>query len=176
MRTTRFKRAPGYMLTSSLTPLPADDLSTSFLARQQVLLDAPCSGTGVLAKRADLRWRRSPEQVTQLTALQDSLLDAAASLTAPGGLVVYSTCSIERAENQERVTAFLARQGGQFAVEAPPEGAQLLFLKLFSCFCQLFCDVMHCKHDLEAPRRAVRCRRATGRCASPIGRFIVLYC
>jgi 16S rRNA (cytosine967-C5)-methyltransferase len=75
----------------------------------RVLLDAPCSGLGVLAKRADLRWRRTPEGIGELTDLQDELLDAAARLVRPGGLLVYSTCTIEPEENAERVEAFLAR-------------------------------------------------------------------
>ncbi|GLC35804.1 hypothetical protein PLESTB_000496000 [Pleodorina starrii] len=79
------------------------------LLYDKVLLDAPCTGTGVLAKRADLRWRRTPEQLQELTALQDELLDAAASLVAPGGVMVYSTCSIEEEEDQQRVRAFLER-------------------------------------------------------------------
>ncbi|CAI5514602.1 unnamed protein product, partial [Closterium sp. Naga37s-1] len=76
-------------------------------AADRVLLDAPCSGLGVLAKRADLRWRRTVKGEAQLTALQDDLLDAAASLVRPGGLLVYSTCSIEPSENEDRITTFL---------------------------------------------------------------------
>ena len=75
----------------------------------RVLLDAPCSGLGVLAKRADLRWQRDEAQLPQLCALQDDLLDAAARLVRPGGLLVYSTCSIEPDENEGRVEAFLQR-------------------------------------------------------------------
>ncbi len=75
----------------------------------RVLLDAPCSGLGVLAKRADLRWRRTPEEIAALAALQDELLDAAAVLVRPGGLLVYGTCTTEPEENEERVAAFLAR-------------------------------------------------------------------
>ena len=75
----------------------------------RVLLDVPCSGLGVLAKRADLRWQRSPEDLDELTALQDDLLDAAARMVTPGGLLVYSTCTIEPEENEARVKAFLAR-------------------------------------------------------------------
>jgi 16S rRNA (cytosine967-C5)-methyltransferase len=75
----------------------------------RVLLDAPCSGTGVLAKRADLRWNRSPEDFAELTALQDSLLDAAARHVRVGGVLVYSTCSIEPEENEDRIDAFLRR-------------------------------------------------------------------
>ena len=75
----------------------------------RVLLDAPCSGTGVLAKRADLRWNRSPEDVASLAELQDALLDAAARHVRPGGTLVYSTCSIEPEENEDRVGAFVER-------------------------------------------------------------------
>ncbi|GIL72703.1 hypothetical protein Vretifemale_3009, partial [Volvox reticuliferus] len=75
----------------------------------KVLLDAPCTGTGVLAKRADLRWRRTPEQLQELITLQDELLDAAASMVAPGGILVYSTCSVEEEEDHQRVRAFLNR-------------------------------------------------------------------
>ncbi|XP_031492307.1 uncharacterized protein LOC116258939 [Nymphaea colorata] len=75
----------------------------------KVLLDAPCSGMGVLSKRADLRWNRKAEDMEQLQNLQDELLDAAAMLVKPGGVLVYSTCSIDPGENAERVTAFLHR-------------------------------------------------------------------
>lgn len=86
----------------------------------RVLLDAPCSGSGVLAKRADLRWRRSPEGVAELAQLQDALLDAAARHVRPGGLLVYSTCSVEAEENDDRVAAFLDRHD-DFRLE-PVEG------------------------------------------------------
>jgi len=83
----------------------------------RVLLDAPCSGLGVLSKRADLRWNRSPEEVRELTQLQDELLDAAAQAVRSGGLLVYSTCTIEPEENEERVVAFLNRHP-DFSVES----------------------------------------------------------
>ena len=88
----------------------------------RVLLDAPCCGTGVLAKRADLRWRRTADDVAGLAGLQDALLDAAAAWVRPGGVLVYSTCSLEPEENGERVAAFLARRP-DFSVEPPPPGA-----------------------------------------------------
>jgi 16S rRNA (cytosine967-C5)-methyltransferase len=89
----------------------------------KVLLDAPCSGTGVLAKRADLRWRREPEQLVELASLQARLLEAAARAVKRGGLLVFSTCSIESEEGRERVDAFLASPAGAgFVLEPPPEG------------------------------------------------------
>ncbi|GFP95033.1 ribosomal rna small subunit methyltransferase b [Phtheirospermum japonicum] len=75
----------------------------------KVLLDAPCSGLGVLSKRADLRWNRKVEDMEQLKNLQDELLDAASTLVKPGGALIYSTCSIDPEENEERITAFLMR-------------------------------------------------------------------
>ena len=83
----------------------------------RVLLDVPCSGLGVLAKRADLRWQREPDDLDELTALQDELLDAGARLVRPGGLLLYSTCTIEPEENEDRIEAFLARHD-DFAVES----------------------------------------------------------
>ncbi|KAF5188665.1 16S rRNA (cytosine(967)-C(5))-methyltransferase, partial [Thalictrum thalictroides] len=75
----------------------------------KVLLDAPCSGLGVLSKRADLRWNRRLEDMDQLKNLQDQLLNASSTLVKPGGVLVYSTCSIDPGENEERVAAFLQR-------------------------------------------------------------------
>lgn len=75
----------------------------------RVLLDVPCSGLGVLAKRADLRWQRDPADLDELAALQDELLDAGVRLVRPGGLLVYSTCTIEPEENEDRIKAFLGR-------------------------------------------------------------------
>lgn len=79
------------------------------LKSNKVLLDAPCSGLGVLSKRADLRWNRKLEDMEQLKKLQDELLEAASKLVKPGGVLVYSTCSIDPEENDERVAAFLVR-------------------------------------------------------------------
>jgi 16S rRNA (cytosine967-C5)-methyltransferase len=77
-----------------------------------VLLDAPCSGTGTWRRQPELRWRLTPARLTELTALQDRLLDQAASLVAPGGRLFYATCSILPVENQDRVAALMARQAG----------------------------------------------------------------
>jgi 16S rRNA (cytosine967-C5)-methyltransferase len=75
-----------------------------------VFLDAPCSGTGTWRRQPELRWRLTPERLAELTGIQDWLLDDAARHTAPGGLVLYATCSVLPVENQDRVAAFLARQ------------------------------------------------------------------
>lgn len=74
----------------------------------RVLVDAPCSGFGVMYRKADLRWRATPEEVDALPALQRRILDAAAADVKPGGVLVYATCTVNRTENQEVVRSFLA--------------------------------------------------------------------
>lgn len=73
----------------------------------RVLLDAPCSGLGVLRRRADSRWRKTPGDIEQLTNLQLGMLTRAADLVRPGGILVYSTCTLEPEENEQVVKAFL---------------------------------------------------------------------
>jgi 16S rRNA (cytosine967-C5)-methyltransferase len=72
-------------------------------AFDRVLVDAPCTGTGVLAARPDARWKRTEEALDELVDLQRRLLAAAATLVKPGGTVVYSTCSILREEDEDVV-------------------------------------------------------------------------
>ena len=76
------------------------DLPADLTGFDRALVDAPCSGLGVLAARPDLRWRAEP-----LPELQRELLDAAIERTRPGGTVVYSTCTINAEENEEVVDA-----------------------------------------------------------------------
>ncbi len=75
----------------------------------RVLVDAPCSGTGAWRRNPDARWHLSPENLENLAATQDGLLDQAAALVKSGGRLIYATCSILPEENTERVEAFLAR-------------------------------------------------------------------
>jgi 16S rRNA (cytosine967-C5)-methyltransferase len=72
-----------------------------------VLLDAPCTGTGVLSKRADLRWKRTEEELKEAVKLQEELFEEAGNHVKRGGRLVYSTCSIEPEENWEQVQKFL---------------------------------------------------------------------
>ncbi len=72
-----------------------------------VLVDAPCTGLGVLARRADARWRKEPGDVAQLARLQAEILNAAAACVGPGGVLVYSTCTVGRAENADQAETFL---------------------------------------------------------------------
>jgi 16S rRNA (cytosine967-C5)-methyltransferase len=72
-----------------------------------VLLDAPCSGLGTLRRDPDIRWRRSPDDFARFAALQTRMLGRAAEVTAPGGRLVYATCSSEPDENEAVVAQFL---------------------------------------------------------------------
>lgn len=74
-----------------------------------VLVDAPCTATGTMARHPDARWRITPETITRAAARQQRLLDAAAALVRPGGILVYATCSLEPEENDDQVNAFLER-------------------------------------------------------------------
>jgi 16S rRNA (cytosine967-C5)-methyltransferase len=86
-----------------------------------VLIDVPCTGTGTFRRHPDARWRLRMSDFAVLGALQKSILRGAASVVAPGGLLVYSTCSLEPEENDEQIDAFLAEHP-EFTIEAPREG------------------------------------------------------
>jgi len=74
-----------------------------------VLVDAPCTATGTIRRNPDLPWNRQPDDLPKLAALQSRLLDRAALLAKPGGLIVYSTCSLELEEGERQIEALLAR-------------------------------------------------------------------
>lgn len=74
-----------------------------------VLVDAPCSNTGVLAARPDARWRFGPAQRRELGELQTRLIESGADRVRPGGALIWSTCSIEPEENGQLIKAFLER-------------------------------------------------------------------
>ena len=96
-------------------------LSTSnFKLFHKVLVDAPCSNTGVLRRRPDARWNWNEEKLAALVKLQAEILDACAPRVAPGGTLVYSTCSNEPEENEAQVTAFLERHP-EFSLEESRE-------------------------------------------------------
>ncbi len=83
-----------------------------------VMLDAPCLGTGTLRRRPDAKWRKTPQALSELVELQRELLHAAAQKVAPGGALIYSTCSLEPEENIEQARAF-TRQSGWPTEPAP---------------------------------------------------------
>jgi 16S rRNA (cytosine967-C5)-methyltransferase len=80
----------------------------------RILLDAPCSDLGTLASRPDARWRKSPRIIERVAAVQEKALLNSAKLLRPGGTLVYSTCTISRRENEDRIAALLeASAAGQ---------------------------------------------------------------
>ena len=84
------------------------DITASKISKtSKMLLDVPCTGTGVLAKRADTRWRRNIDDILEMHLLQRKILWKASSHIKPGGILIYSTCSIEREENWMVIEAFL---------------------------------------------------------------------
>jgi 16S rRNA (cytosine967-C5)-methyltransferase len=82
----------------------------------RVLVDPPCSGLGTLQARADLRWRATPEQTAQMAHAQAAILTAGSQALRPGGVLVYSTCTLSAAENEGQIERFLA-QSPHFALE-----------------------------------------------------------
>ncbi len=87
-----------------------------------VLVDAPCTGTGTFRRHPDARWRLTVSDIAVMAALQASLLRAAATVVAPGGLLIYSTCSLEPEENDAQIERFLSDTPG-WRLEPPPMGA-----------------------------------------------------
>lgn len=101
----------GVEVVPELPPLPGGipTPASGFGLFHKVLVDAPCSNTGVLRRRPDARWGWSAEKMASLVALQAEILDACAARVGPGGALVYSTCSNEPEENTGQVEAFTAR-------------------------------------------------------------------
>ncbi len=73
----------------------------------RVLVDPPCSGLGTLGVRADLRWRVTPERIAEMAKIQASILESGAAALRPGGVLVYSTCTISTTENELQIASFL---------------------------------------------------------------------
>ena len=98
---------------------PVETLAPQFAAAcDAVLVDAPCTNLGVLRRNPEVKWRRKPGDVAASAARQREILDAAATMVAPGGRLVYATCSLEPEENDALVAAFLAGRG-DFAPDPP---------------------------------------------------------
>lgn len=87
----------------------------------RVLVDAPCSGLGTLRRNPDLKWRQTPQAVAELVALQTAILASAARLLKPGGRLVYATCSVLPAENDEVAQAFAQAHPDFVALDAAAE-------------------------------------------------------
>ena len=93
---------------------------------QAILLDAPCSASGIVRRHPDVRWLRRPGDIARLAAEQARLLDALWPLLAPGGRLLYCTCSLFKAEGQVQIDAFLQRQPGAALAAEPASPGHLL--------------------------------------------------
>lgn len=107
-------------VTCVQTVLPSELPAQSQPLFDRILLDVPCSNTGTMRRRVDLRWRIRPEEIVRLRETQLKLLRQAASLVKPQGTVVYGTCSLEPEENRELIAEFL-RENANFALESERE-------------------------------------------------------
>ena len=123
-RSSRGNEAP---ISSSAFRTPRSEFSQSLLTSaatdrpfDRILVDAPCSNTGVMRRRVDLRWRVQPAEFARLCKIQRALLWQAAPQLKPGGVLVYSTCSLEPEENGEVVKRFLAEHA-DFKLELEQE-------------------------------------------------------
>lgn len=91
-----------------------------------ILLDAPCSAAGIVRRHPDVRWLRRSGDIAALAATQARLLAALWPLLAPGGRLLYCTCSVFKAEGQQQIDAFLQRQPGAMLAASPPSPGHLL--------------------------------------------------
>ena len=105
----------------NITPVVVDGTKPAYSEQfDKVLLDAPCTGTGVFHRHPESRWLRDEKSLTTAIKRQKELLEASATLVKPGGVLVYATCSIEPEENEEQVIAFLENHP-EFEIESPKE-------------------------------------------------------
>jgi 16S rRNA (cytosine967-C5)-methyltransferase len=93
------------ILNVQLLATDASSLETSLA--DKVLVDAPCTGLGTLRKKPDIKWKREPEDLKRMVKQQSTLLENAARLVKPGGVIVYSTCTTEPEENSEVIKKFI---------------------------------------------------------------------
>jgi 16S rRNA (cytosine967-C5)-methyltransferase len=109
-RVRRVRETADRLELRNLHAVAADALRPPFAGTfSRVLVDAPCTNTGVLGRKPDAKWRRQPSDVERLADLQGHLLDRAREHVGPGGLLVYSTCSLEPEENEDVIRAYLER-------------------------------------------------------------------
>jgi 16S rRNA (cytosine967-C5)-methyltransferase len=91
-----------------------------------ILLDAPCTASGIVRRHPDVRWLRRPDDVQSLVRVQAGLLDALWPLLAPGGRLLYATCSLFKAEGQAQIDAFLQRHAAEGLTPDPAAPGHLL--------------------------------------------------
>ena len=107
---------------SNVVPFVGDARFPAVNGMDAVLIDVPCTGTGTFRRHPDARWRLRVSDLAVLPAMQRSILRAAATAVRPGGLLVYSTCSLETEENDAQIESFLS-DNPAWRLEPPPEGS-----------------------------------------------------
>ena len=107
---------------ANLFPLVADAKSPAVRPLDAILLDVPCTGTGTLRRHPDARWRLKVSDIAVMAATQRTILKSAASAVKPGGLLIYSTCSLEPEENDAQIEIFLGANP-DWRLAPPPDGA-----------------------------------------------------
>lgn len=119
-RTKKIQQNIDRLGSKSVRPLMCDSRNQPTFANKAdcVLLDVPCSGLGTLNRHADARWRQTPESVEGLVTLQRELLSHVSTWVKPGGVMVYSTCTLHPAENEEQMQWFLSEHEG-WEMQAP---------------------------------------------------------
>lgn len=121
-RLTRLQETIDRLELDHVTAVVADAREVSLGTFDAVLVDAPCTGTGTFRRHPDARWRLRTSDLAVMAATQRAILRAAAQAVEPGGLLIYSTCSLEPEENDVQVESFLADHP-EWTLEPPPEGA-----------------------------------------------------
>ena len=111
------QRLTAKTLTQDLTRGPGALSGERF---DRILLDAPCSGSGTLGRRPEIRWRLTPSDVESLAGIQSKLLDTVAPLVKPGGTLLFVTCSIFPEEGRDHLKSFLETHPGFVPVSTPP--------------------------------------------------------
>lgn len=107
-------------------------------AFDRVLLDAPCTGLGIVRRKPDIKWARETRDITAITELQKKLLENAAMLVKPGGVLVYSTCTVLPEENEHMVREFIAGHPGFYGDDIAPFLPDGLAQYANGCMVQLF--------------------------------------
>ena len=108
--------------TTNLFAFVGDARHPAITPVDAVLIDVPCTGTGTFRRHPDARWRLKVSDLAVMSALQKTIIRAAEKVVRPGGLMIYSTCSLEPEENDEQIDSFLA-DNPNWVLEPPPEGS-----------------------------------------------------
>jgi 16S rRNA (cytosine967-C5)-methyltransferase len=108
--------------TTNLYAFVGDARHPAIAPVDAVLIDVPCTGTGTFRRHPDARWRLKVSDLAVMSALQKTIIRAAQKVVKTGGLMIYSTCSLEPEENEEQIDSFLA-ENPNWVLEPPPEGS-----------------------------------------------------